>query len=165
MNLFKFNLTLLLLFSILFSSCSRDNEDGISQPELNLKPVTYSALENGVLDQINDYRNSIGENSLQKLDIVSMVANSHTDYMVETGNVDHSGFAQRQQDLMENANAKSVGENVAYGYRTADEVVKSWLKSDSHRALIEYKGYTHFGISTEKNDLGRDYYTLMFIKK
>jgi len=165
MNLSKFKFPLFIIISFLITSCSPNEEDSLSVKEINLKPVEYTLLENNVLDQINTYRNSIGDSTLQKLDIVSYVANSHTDYMVETGNVDHSGFEQRQQDLMENANAKSVGENVAYGYTTSEEVVDAWLKSDSHRALIENKNFTHFGISTKKNTLGRNYYTLMFIKK
>ena len=164
MNLFKIKLFLIFILGIMLTSCSPE-DDGIYSNELSLKTVTYSPLENGVLGQINTYRNSIGDPSLIRLDIVSAVATTHTDYMVDTGNVDHNGFEQRQQDLMNKANAKSVGENVAYGYKTAEEVVNAWLKSDSHRALIENKGYTHFGISTEKNELGREYYTLMFIKK
>jgi uncharacterized protein YkwD len=164
MNLSKFKFSIFLILSILITSCSSEDENSITK-ELNLKPVAYSELENGVLDQINSYRNSIGNSTLKKLDIVSYVATTHTNYMVETGNVDHSGFEERQQDLMENAGAKSVGENVAYGYSTSEEVVNAWLKSDSHRALIENKNFTHFGISTETNSLGREYYTLMFIKK
>jgi len=165
MNFSKFKFPLFIILSILITSCSPEGDSTTSVKDLNLKPVEYSALENGVLDQINSYRNSIGSPTLKKLDIVSYVATTHTDYMVETGNVDHSGFEERQQDLMENAGAKSVGENVAYGYSTSEEVVNAWLKSDSHRALIENKNFTHFGISTETNSLGREYYTLMFIKK
>lgn len=166
MNLSKFKFPVFIILSILITSCSpEDSSSTYSIKELNLKPIEYSALENGVLDQINSYRSSIGVSTLKKLDIVSYVATSHTDYMVQTGNVDHSGFEERQQDLVENAGAKSVGENVAFGYSTSEEVVNAWLKSDSHRALIENKNFTHFGISTEKNSLGRDYYTLMFIKK
>lgn len=164
MNLSKFKFSIFLILSILITSCSSEDENSITK-ELNLKPVAYSELENGVLDQINSYRNSIGNSTLKKLDIVSYVATTHTNYMVETGNVDHSGFEERQQDLIENAGAKTVGENVAYGYSTSEEVVNAWLKSDSHRALIENKNFTHFGISTETNSLGREYYTLMFIKK
>jgi uncharacterized protein YkwD len=164
MNFSKFKLILFVIISVLITSCST-KQDNFYAKEINIKPVIYNALENGVLDQINAYRNSIGSSTLKKLDIVSYVATSHTEYMVETGNVDHTGFDKRQQDLVENAGAKSVGENVAYGYKTADAVVDAWLNSDSHRELIENKNFTHFGISTEKNAQGRDYYTLMFIKK
>jgi len=164
MNLFKLELPFLIIFSLFIVSCS-PADDSIYLSEINSKPVEYSSLENKVLDQVNVYRISIGETSLKKLDVISTVANTHTDYMVETGNVDHNGFEIRQQELMEYAKAKAVGENVAYGYSTSKEVLNAWLKSDSHRALIENKNFTHFGISSEKNSNGRNYYTMMFIKK
>ncbi|MGV6846182.1 MAG: CAP domain-containing protein [Lutibacter sp.] len=154
----------ILILLITTSSCAK--EENVSTENLvTFKEVTYSELDNQVLDLVNNYRNEIGLTILNKLDIVSAVANTHTDYMVETGNVDHSGFDQRQKDLMENANAKAVGENVAYGYTNAQDVFDAWIKSDSHRALIESKSFTHFGISSEMNDKGRYYYTIMFIKK
>ncbi|MBG7628998.1 MAG: CAP domain-containing protein, partial [Bacteroidetes bacterium] len=53
------------------------------------------------------------------------VAKSHTDYMVETGRLSHENFSNRQDKLVANANAKSVGENVGYGYSTAKEVLKA----------------------------------------
>jgi uncharacterized protein YkwD len=165
MYIYKIKPLLIFILGIMVISCSNSGNDEIYFNELSLKPVSYTSLETEVLDKINDYRTSIGDPILKKLDIVSAVADSHTEYMVETGKVDHSGFEERQKNLMEKANAKSVGENVAYGYTTSTEVVNAWLKSESHRALIENKNYTHFGISTEKNDLGRNYYTIIFIKK
>jgi len=164
MNLFKFELPFLIIFSLFITSCS-PTDDSVYINEIISKSVEYSALENQVLDLVNTYRNSIGETSLKKLDVISTIANTHTNYMVETGNVDHNGFEKRQQELMEYANAKTVGENVAYGYTTSEDVLNAWLKSDSHRALIENKNFTHFGISTEQNSHGRNYYTMMFIKK
>ena len=67
--------------------------------------------------------------------------------------------------MVATAGAKSVGENVAYGYKTAEEVVNAWLNSPKHRALIESKNYTHFGISTEASETGSNYFTQMFIKR
>ena len=102
---------------------------------------------------------------MSKLDIISYVAESHTVYMVETGLVNHDNFPERNQKLVESANAKSVGENVAYGFNSAKGVVDAWLKSDAHRAIIENEKYTHFGISTERNSEGRNYFTQIFIKR
>ena len=61
--------------------------------------------------------------------------------------------------------AKSVGENVAYGFSSATSVVTAWIKSDEHRAIIEKESYTHFGISTEQNIEGRYFFTQIFIKQ
>ncbi|KKL61082.1 hypothetical protein LCGC14_2198850, partial [marine sediment metagenome] len=34
-----------------------------------------------------------------------------------------------------------------------------------HTVLMKEPDYTHFGISVEKNSEGRNYFTLIFIKK
>ena len=99
------------------------------------------------------------------LNIVSVVADNHTNYMVETGKISHDNFDNRSQYLINNANAKSVGENVAFGYSSAEGVFSGWLKSESHKRVIENPYYTHFGISVELNAEGRNYFTQIFIKK
>ncbi len=160
-----FKLTLFIIISsTVFTSCVKE-DDGIYFNEMNEIEISYSKIELEILDLVNKHRNSIGLQSLNKLDVISSVAQSHTSYMVETGNVDHYNFPKRQENLVVNANAKTVGENVAYGFNSAEGVVEAWLKSESHRALIENNNYTHFGISTEKNIDGRNYFTQMFIKR
>jgi uncharacterized protein YkwD len=67
--------------------------------------------------------------------------------------------------LQNNANAKKVGENVAYGYGTAEGVVNGWLNSPAHKKIIETEEYTHFGISTEKDSSNRNYFTQIFISR
>ncbi len=160
-------LSLLVFLSFVLFSCSKE-DDGIylnETTEIINKNVTYSKIENDILDLVNTHRNSIGIPTLTKMNIVSGVADGHTEYMIETGQISHDNFDERAQELMDNAGAKSVGENVAYGYTTAESVVKSWLKSPEHKAIIENPHFTHFGISTEANSDGRNFFTQMFIKK
>ncbi|MCI9155478.1 MAG: CAP domain-containing protein [Lawsonibacter sp.] len=47
--------------------------------------------------------------------------------------------------------ADYVGENVATGYKDAQQVVNAWLKSEGHRANILNENYTKIGIGSEKN--------------
>lgn len=158
---------LILTLSLFVISCSND-DDGIYFEKIaedeNIS-VSYSVLELEILDLINVYRETKGLNTLTKLDIVSYVAETHTEYMVETGLVNHDNFPERNQKLVVSASAKSVGENVAYGFNSAKGVVDAWLKSDAHRAIIENENYTHFGVSTERNLEGRNYFTQIFIKR
>ncbi|MBL4725032.1 MAG: CAP domain-containing protein [Lutibacter sp.] len=159
-------LSVVLLSSILFS-CSKE-DDGIffnENSELTTSEVSYSEIENKILTLVNEHRKTLGLTSLSTLNIISSVADSHTDYMIETGKISHDNFNQRAEILMNNTDAKSVGENVAYGYNSAEGVLKGWLNSDSHRKVIESANYTHFGISTESNSDGRNYFTQIFIKK
>ncbi|WP_372746350.1 CAP domain-containing protein [Lutibacter sp.] len=161
-------LLLVAIFSFVLFSCSQE-DDGIyfteSVEEYDLDNVSYSELETEILTLVNNYRESIGLTSLSNLDIVSSVADGHTNYMIENGKVSHDNFDQRSQALMTNASAKSVAENVAYGYTTAQGVLDGWLNSASHKAVIENPNFTHFGISTETNASGRNYFTHIFIKK
>jgi uncharacterized protein YkwD len=157
---------LLLLTTILFS-CAKE-EDGVyfnENSEVVNAKVVYSPMESEIVALVNAHRTSLGLNALSTLNIVSGVADGHTDYMIEVGQVSHDNFAQRAQTLMNEAAAKSVGENVAYGYSTAEGVVKGWLNSDGHRKIIENPDYTHFGISMETSADNRNYFTNIFIKK
>ncbi len=157
---------LLLLTTILFSCAKED--DGVyfnENSEVANAKVAYSPMESEIISLVNAHRTSLGLNALSTLNIVSGVADGHTDYMIEVGQVSHDNFAQRAQTLMNEAAAKSVGENVAYGYSTAEGVVKGWLNSDGHRKIIENPDYTHFGISMETSADNRNYFTNIFIKK
>ncbi len=160
-------LSLLVFLSFVLFSCSKE-DDGIylnQTAEVINKNVTYSKIESNILDLVNAHRTSIGLSTLTKMNLVSGVADGHTEYMIETGQISHDNFDERAQELMDKAGAKSVGENVAYGYTTAESVVNGWLNSPEHKAIIENPNFTHFGISTEANSDGRNFFTQMFIKK
>lgn len=157
----------LLIVTVLLFSCSQE-EDGIYFNESNEvvnTTVTYTDIETEILDLVNQHRLDMGLTSLKELSVVSGVADGHTNYMIEKGAVNHDNFSERASELMSNADAKSVSENVAYGYSTAEGVVDGWLNSESHRKAIEDPKKTHFGISTESNSRGKNYFTQIFIQK
>lgn len=168
MKSFTLNLFSLVLCSVLLFSCSPE-EDGIffaeSDIEITASKVSYSDLETDILDLVNKHREKLNLANLSRLNIISSVADGHTDYMISTGKVNHDNFAERAQALTENANAKSVGENIAYGYGTAQGVVNGWLNSPEHKKIIEDPDYTHFGISTDADSDGRNYFTHIFIEQ
>lgn len=159
-----YNLYLIALISLNFISCSKENDEiYIEKSYKNI--IKYSKIEIGILDLVNNHRTSIGLNSLEKMDIISTVAKSHSDYMVKTGRVSHENFSNRHIKLTANANAIAVRENVGYGYSTAKDVLKAWLTSDIHKKVIEKPAYTHFGISTLQNIKGRSFFTQIFIQR
>ena len=159
-------LVLLFLTTVLFS-CAKE-EDGVyfnANSEVTNAKVAYSAIESEIISLVNAHRTAMGLNALNTLNLVSGVADGHTVYMIGAGAISHDNFATRAQTLMEQAGAKTVGENVAYGYSTAQGVVTGWLNSEGHRKIIENPDYTHFGISTESNKESKNYFTNIFIKK
>ncbi len=157
-------LILTLITTFLFS-CSSDENEVTNLSEKSDIALSYSNIESEIFGLINDHRASKGLAELDVFNIVSGEAITHTDYMVQTGEVSHANFDTRYQNLVANASASSVGENVAYGYSSAQAVVDAWLNSEGHRLNIENASFTDFGISTKTNDEGRYYFTNIFIKR
>lgn len=168
MKIFTLKLLLLVFFGSLLFSCTKE-DDGIYFGKTNdlviSHDASYSEMESTILILINEYRKSLNLAELECLNVISNVATTHTHYMVDVGVLSHDNFAIRAQSLIENAAAKSVGENVAYGFGTAQGVVNGWLNSAEHKKIIENPDYTHFGISIESNIDGRLYFTQIFIDK
>jgi|TARA_B110000967_G_C18790343_1_gene512978 uncharacterized protein YkwD len=158
-------LILTLVSTFLFSCSNDDSEEMNLSQRSNDITVTYSEMENEIISIINTYRADKGLSKLNTYNIVSGEAQSHTEYMVETGEVNHANFGVRHQNLVAFASAKSVAENVAYGYSSAQAVVNAWINSEGHRKNIENGDFTDFGISTESNSEGRNYFTNIFIKR
>lgn len=157
---------LLMLFSILIlTSCSSEEEVPAAPKEVVTaakKPL--KSIEVKVLDLVNNYRTDKGLSKLKKLDIIRTQTYEHTQYMIDNDTISHDNFLKRQVFLERNANANRVGENVAYGYRSAKSLVKAWLKSPSHKRNIE-GDFSHFNITAKQSATGRWYYTNIFVKK
>lgn len=159
---------LVLACILTFASCSKDNE--LSEDNAQLKTaelvntIAYTAMETDVLNAVNDYRLSIGLNALSKVDEITFQADDHTMYMSSNEVVNHNNFNVRYSNLVTGVGAKSVAENVAFGYSNADAVVKAWIKSDGHRENIE-GDFTHFGIAIDQDKNGKNYFTNIFIRR
>lgn len=156
---------MVLLAVLLFSSCTTDSiDDKANEIELSLETPEAKSIEVEILERINNHRLSLGLTPLSEMTMVKSVAQSHTDYMVDNDEVSHHNFFSRSDYLKSNAGAKKVSENVAYGYSSAEAVVRAWIKSEAHKENLE-GDYSNFDISAEKNAEGRWYYTNIFIKK
>lgn len=163
-------LCFIAVFSFVLFSCSGEDDgiyfDASSDPIEIIDDIEYSTIESEILALVNNHRISIGLAPLAPLNIVSNVAGGHTEYMIATGKISHDNFTQRTEVLMKNAKAKLVGENVAFGFISAQGVLNGWLNSEGHKAVIENSNYTHFGISTKAcEETGRNYFTQIFIEK
>lgn len=158
-------LLLVLFCAITLVSCST-SDDIITSPEQSSKAEVLSvkSIETEILNLINDYRLGNGLTKIKQLPVIKSQTLEHTEYMVTKSSVSHDNFHKRKTYLQSNANAVSVGENVAYGYSSAKSVVNAWIKSDGHRKNLE-GNFNYFNISAEKDASGKWYYTNIFIKK
>ena len=54
------------------------------------------------------------------------------------------------------------GENIAWGQRTPEEVMKGWMNSEGHRANILNSRFTKIGVGYYQNSAGTNYWTQLF---
>jgi uncharacterized protein YkwD len=165
MKLNFFHTFLLFTAVITMNSCSSDVSATPSNTNSKMiAEYSYTILENQTMDLINKYRVSIGLNSLQQISYVSLKSEEHDNYMITNNVVNHNDFVARSEDIMKVVGAKTVGENIAYNYNTAQAAFDAWLASSVHKANIE-GDFTHFGISIRTNPTtGAKYYTNIFVK-
>lgn len=160
-------LYLAIVCVLTFSSCAKDTDlpidTAIKTADL-VDYVTYSQIEIEIFNLINDYRSELDLPALQRVDGITFLASDHNYYMIKNKKVSHDNFPQRYTSLVNDIGAKAVSENVGYGYRTADAVVNAWINSEGHRENIE-GNFTHFGISVQQDEEGKNYFTNIFARR
>lgn len=149
--------------TVLFTSCTTEEvESNIATEDVFIPEP--KAIELDIMHEINNYRISIGLDKLEHLDIIKSQTFLHSDYMRDNNVLTHANFETRQAFLESHAGADKVGENVAFGYSTAQQVVEAWLSSAGHKENIE-GDFSHFEVSAETNEEGHLYFTNIFIRK
>ncbi len=144
-------------------SCTKNEigKENISEVETTM---LYSSTEMEVMELVNEYRSKNHLPKLLLLDEISEQAQKHNLHMVSKNEVCHHFFLSRYAALKERAGARAVGENVGYGYNSAEAVVNAWTKSAEHRKNI-LGNYTHFGIAIASGKQGKLYFTNIFIRR
>ncbi|WP_158849328.1 CAP domain-containing protein [Algibacter sp. L1A34] len=155
-----------VLLSAFLTSCSVE-EDVTAPEEYNSETinVTYTQMDYDIAELINEHRTSQGLVELNILNKASKEAISHNTYMVKQGTPSHDFFYVRSENLKKEAKAIVVSENVGYGFSTAKTLVKAWLESEEHRKNLENPNFTDMGISSKKDENGRNYFTNIFVKR
>ena len=159
-------LALITLLSLSFFSCSKttDVEQENAILAANVSIPSDKAFEIEILEEVNAYRITKGLTPFAKLNIIKSQTATHTEHMINTNTISHQNFSQRSDFLIQNANAKKVGENLAVGFDNCKQLVEAWVRSESHRKNIE-GNYSHFDVSAEKNEEGTWYITNIFIRR
>ena len=162
-KMFRELLPLAIVFTMV--SCSSDSSEGSSTNKKLVTTYNYNDSELKLITLINNYRQSIGLNTLEVINHISYKSQEHNIYMIDNKVVNHDYFQQRADNLIEVLGATRVAENIAYNYQTSESAMSAWLNSPDHKANIE-GDYTHFGISVTTDEAtGKKYYTNIFIKK
>lgn len=151
-------IAVILLLTV--ASCSKEAQEDLAVDysiDLTLVQQNDTEFAAEVLNLVNEHRISVGLDILKKgTPFSTAYAVDHTNYMIDLSEINHHNFGIRSAAL-ESEGAHQVGENVAFGYTTAEAVVNAWLNSPSHRDNIE-GNYTHVGFGIKLCDQSNAYY-------
>lgn len=139
-------------------SCSKDDS------QENIEKQEALTISNEIFKLVNTHRVNLGKPVLSKNDLATQLADDHSEYMIAQNELSHDNSDERGFRLINEEQANKVGENVAFKYKNAKEVMEAWLNSSGHKKNIE-ADYTHIGISAVKNDDGIYYFTQIFFRK
>ncbi|WP_229075866.1 CAP domain-containing protein [Actinoplanes sp. DH11] len=97
-------------------------------------------------------------------DQLTEAARSHSEFMAQTGDFSHTGrsgssFVARATEA---GFAAPAAENIAWGYQSAEQVVRSWMDSPGHRANIVNCANKAVGVGVVYAANGAPYYTQDF---
>ncbi len=157
--IWKFKYTIVVLFVLAVTSCSKESFDQTSIPEAH----NEVAIEQELLGLVNAHRKSLGYDALEYSEIAYDYANKHTDYMIAKGGINHDNFSSRASSISSEVNAEMVAENVAKDYPNAAETMQGWLQSASHKKTMEGE-FSHTAVSVKKDAKGNLYFTQLFFR-
>ncbi len=128
---------------------------------------SLKSFEDEVVRLINIERTNRGIPALQPHWELSRVARCKSQDMIDKNYFAHTSPTYGTPfTMMQNFGLRfsSAAENIAYGQRTAKEVVAAWMNSPGHRENILSRSYTHTGVGAAKKANGTLYWTQMFMK-
>ncbi|MEU6666914.1 CAP domain-containing protein [Streptomyces sp. NPDC046727] len=114
------------------------------------KPTaTASGVTAEIVRLVNDERAKAGCRPLTLNSTLTKAAQAHSADMAAHQNMSHTGSdGSSPGDRITRAGYtwSSYGENVAYGYSTAQQVMAGWMSSPGHRANILNCGFQEIGV-------------------
>lgn len=125
------------------------------------------SIEDEILRLINIERSKNGLQTLSSNWQAARVARIKSQDMIDKGYFAHQSPTYGSPfKMMEDFGLRfsAAAENIAYGQRTAQEVVTAWMNSPGHRANILSRSYTQTGIGVAKKANGTLYFTQVFLK-
>lgn len=135
---------LLLVAALGLFGCGSD-ATGPGESSLTGSPEVASFV-----DAVNAHRRSVGCSALTWHEGVALVAETHSQDMVDRNFFGHTNpDGEDPFDRLREAGISwsgGAGENIAYGTASAETVLQLWLDSPGHRANIENCAYTHHGV-------------------
>lgn len=129
--------------------------------DVNLVNENDQIISDEIFSLINHYRKNYGLSIFEKGDVYSVAYSiDHIKYMMDQKKISHDNYGIRSSGLLYRG-AIRVGEIIAYGQSGSQSVVNAWLKSPSHKKVID-GNFTHVGFATLKDFRGTYYFMGLF---
>ena len=122
-------------------------------------PAPAATYSDRVLALTNVQRSSHGLRPLSFSTCADGFANRWAGSLAAAGTLSHQSMGA----ILDSCRARSVGENVAYGNVSPEEMVRMWMDSPGHRANILNPGFTHLGVGEVTTSTGRVYGVQVFL--
>jgi len=134
------------------------NVAGAARPttEVALRPQAIPAnAQYDVINITNRYRRNSGIPTLARSSAVSRAAQLHAIDMAAMRKMTHTGSNGSSVGQRVTASGfywRSVGENIAAGQTSAQQVMTAWMNSPGHRANILNRGFQYIGVGVAERN-------------
>lgn len=176
----RFSKTAFLLFAFsLLYGCSHeqspqqydryDYDDYMGITPKPTQPTESSDKRSDLLVVHNEYRSQVPATKWKpapgplKMDRrLEDAAQRHAEWMALHNNLSHEGENESHVNNRVNGSFRAVGENIAYGYRTVNDVFPEWVKSPGHERNISNSSFSHMGIGIAYSKDGTLFWCVVF---
>ena len=144
------------------------NVPEVDSPEIEIPEDTTTdehAFIKEVVDLVNAERAKEGLAPLTidlKVQAAAMVRAKECEQRFSHTRPNGSSFATALKE--QGVSYRSSGENIAWGQRSPEEVMKAWMNSSGHRANIMNPNFTTIGVGYYENANGTDYWCQLFTR-
>lgn len=104
----------------------------------------------------NKERQKKGAEQLKKDETLQKYAQNHAEWMASRNSLTHSRLN------LGTTKFNAMGENIAEGYESIEDVIHGWMTSTGHRRNILNKSYTHAGFGYARKGDGNPYWCAVF---
>lgn len=120
--------------------------DPMSTAAISAAPANSASFSRQTLISINAYRRQYGLPALRSHPTLQTLAMQHSQRQAAAGRISHSGKARRGA-VARSAGLGGCGENVGYGHKSPQDVVRRWARSRGHRAIMLWPGMRYAGVA------------------
>lgn len=136
----------------------------VARPTVSRSNGEDDPFEQQVLTFINQERAKAGLGEVKYNGTLDTAAEKHAKHMSLAGKMAHSGIGDGDpgERIRAEGFRQAWGENVATGQTSAEQVVREWMNSPTHRKNILDPGFRQMGVGYVTDPNGRSYWAQEF---